>query len=841
MKRAVFILRLARRYVRGRALARSTLVMVVSAAFLIGMFVTLRSLTLSGAQTAEQQLGRFGAVVDLGGVQELKPGDGEAVRRLVATARSAGAGALTVEVDTPDIQLTGIDPPHVYYSEAPWRARPFPDRFSLISGRWPSRPDEVAVTNAGVLGLKANASLSILSGRHEFRVVGTVRDRYGRFPTILAAPGTWAGLDPGLVEQFPTLAAYAFIYSTGELVNPLVASLAKTLARRPNAPDETTLRDALLEATNTRDEVIDHPGRSWVDRLPAGYGIPSLLLPLLATFLVFGLNDRRLRRNLTILSDLGISRGQAVAGLALAVTAWTLIAAAAGAALGAGLALAVRPILQAFHPLPLSPVSGLKGPVCRLLAMTLAAGAVSALALHGSYPAPWAGSRRQRVERAGRWGLARRWQDVRHILAVLACCAILVQLSRLNSIAEAMVLAGTLALTALLLAPEAVTWTLRVMTERTARPRLARRQLLGDRRRAVIAAAMLAVTLGLPLGFLTLQDTLVSTNEGGIVPDVRPGQLALAGRGGTFDPPSTAVVVTVRDMLGSSRSAIPLRYVYSSETPSAGPTFVGVEGTDMGFVLALDTPAQLAALLQRRLSSREVTTLRRGGMLVWEAPAQSTQVLVARVDDRAVASTPPIPVVAAAAPLAGWRDGSRGVLLSKTARSLRLPVSTGALYYTGLSNEQVSGAQRAVLKAGLDPEQVLVYKPPRSVIPPLAFFAAAAGLALLTLMTCLAVARSQAVALRGYLGTLLAIGLSTRWARQVLLIEQAVILGVGTVLAAVIAIAPVILAVWRLSPGFVLTIPWLQLAAVLGAVYLGSFVAVIIASRKLRPYTRPTG
>lgn len=835
MKRAMFILRLARRFMRGRALARSTLVMVVSAAFLIGMFVTLRSLTLSGAQTAEQQLGRFGAVVDLGGVQELKPGEGEAVRRLVAAARSAGTGALTVEVNTPDIQLTGIDPPHVYYSEAPWRARPFPDRFFLSSGRWPARPDEVVVTNANVLGLKANHRLSVLSGRHEFRVVGTARDKYGRFPTILAAPGTWEGLDPGLVEQFPTLAAFASIYSRGELVNPLVAALAKALARRPDAPDETTLRDALLEATNTRDEVIDHPGRSWVDRLPAGYGIPSLLLPLLATFLVFGLNDRRLRRNLTILGDLGVPRGQAVAGLALAVTAWTLIAAAAGAALGAGLALAVRPILQAFHPLPLSPVSGLKGPVCRLLAMTLAAGAVSALALHGSYPALWAGSRRQRVERAGRWGLARRWQDVRHILAVLACCAILVQLSRLNSIAEAMVLAGTLALTALLLAPEAVTWTLRVMTERTARPRLARRQLLGDRRRAVIATAMLAVTLGLPLGFLTLQDTLVSTNEGGIVPDVRPGQLALAGVGGTFDPPSAAVVTTVRDKLGRSHSAIPLRYLGS------GDTFVDVEGTDMGFVLALDTPAQLAALLQRRLSSREVETLRRGGMLVWEAPAQSTQVLVARVDDRAVASTPPIPVVAAAAPLAGWRDGSRGVLLSKTARSLRLPVSTGALYYTGLSNEQVSGAQRAVLKAGLDPEQVLVYKPPRSVIPPLAFFAAAAGLALLTLMTCLAVARSQAVALRGYLGTLLAIGLSTRWARQVLLIEQAVILGVGTVLAAVIAIAPVILAVWRLSPGFVLTIPWLQLAAVLGAVYLGSFVAVIIASRKLRPYTRPTG
>jgi putative ABC transport system permease protein len=832
MSRAVlFTFLLARRFMRGRALARSTLVMVVSAAFLIGTFVAMRSLTLSGAQAAEQQLGHFGALVNnLSGFEGLKPGDGETARRLEAACRSAGID-VTVELYALDIRPTGLDPPRTYYSEAPWRLRPFPDRFLLSSGRWPARPDEVVVTNANVLRLEANSRLSVLSGRHEFRVVGTARDRYGRFPTILAAPGTWARLDPGLFEQFPALTAYPLVYSPSELVKPLVAALAEVLARRQDGQDEARLRDALLESTTTRKEIVDHPDRSWVERLPAGYSIPSLLLPFLATFLVFGLNDRRLRRNLAILSDLGVSRARAVTGLALAVTARTLIATVAGAALGLGLALAARPILQSFHPLPLSPVSRPGGPVLRLLAMTLVGGAASALALHGSPLAPLVGSRRRRNTRER---VGRHWRDVRHILAVLIGCATVVQLSRLDSIAEAMVLTGTLALAALLIAPEAVSLALRAMTERAARSRLARRQLLGDRRRAVIATTMLAVALGLPLGFLTLIDTLVNTNEASTLPEVAPGQLALAGRGGTFDPPSPAVVTTVGAKLGPSHSAIPHRFLGSSDT------FVYFQGTNIGFVLALDKPAQVAALLQRRLSSREAETLRRGGVLVWEKPAQPTQVLVKEVNDRVVASTSPVPVIAAVAPRVRWRDGTRGLLLSETARHLRLPLSTGALFYTGLSSKQVSGARLAVLEAGLDPKQVLVYKTPPPVIPPLAFIAAAAGLALLTLMTCLVVARSQVQALRGYLGTLIAIGLPIRWARQVLLIEQAVIFGVGTALAGFIAITPVALAVWRLPPKFVLTIPWLSLITVLGAVYLGSFLAVMIASRKLRPYALPT-
>ena len=196
--------------------------------------------------------------------------------------------------------------------------------------------------------------------------------------------------------------------------------------------------------------------------------------------------------------------------------------------------------------------------------------------------------------------------------------------------------------------------------------------------------------------------------------------------------------------------------------------------------------------------------------------------------------TAPLAIARTSAPTVSWRAGTSGILLTRTARRLRLPVSTGAVLFAGISDPQAAAVRSAVLAAGLDPEQVLVYEPPRPAAPPLALSMAAVGLALLTLLISLTVAQGQATVLRGYLGTLIAIGIPTGWARQVLMIEHAVVVSVGTALASVVAIPPVLVAVWRL-PGFVLSVPWLQLVAVVGTVYLAGLLALLAASRRLRP------
>jgi hypothetical protein len=80
---------------------------------------------------------------------------------------------------------------------------------------------------------------------------------------------------------------------------------------------------------------------------------------------------------------------------------------------------------------------------------------------------------------------------------------------------------------------------------------------------------------------------------------------------------------------------------------------------------------------------------------------------------------------------------------------------------------------------------------------------------------------------------LIAIGLPTRWAREVLLFQHGVSISISTVPPLVIAIPPVLIAVWRL-PGFVLSIPWDRLAITVTAFYLATFAATLISSQRLR-------
>jgi putative ABC transport system permease protein len=833
---------LARRFARGRALARSTWVVVVTAAFLVAVFATLGSLDRSGEQAVAEDLGEFGASVSLGGLTEVKPGDDGLTRRLEARPGDGAGSALpmSVQLSTDDLRPSGVDPPRTRFVETSWRPNMHSAQYVLTSGRWPTEPGQVVLTGADDLPTPSGGALSLLSGRVRFQVVGSARDRYEKYPTILAAPGTWAALDPALAGDFPRLTASVVVATPAERPDQLVAAVAGVLAERPGARPAATLRKALATQTLTRTELAQNAQyRPWTSRIPAAYEIPSLILPLLATLTMLGFNDRRHRRTLATLTDLGVRRTHAVTGLAIAAILWALTAAAAGLALGLGVALATRPILQSLHTRPLSPITGLQDPALRLLAMTLLGGLVGAVAQYASgrrrpgptQPMPILDDSAATSPARRSWW---RWRDYRHVLALLVGCAGALQLPRLDSPPDAMVLGATLAVAVIFLSPEALNLALRALPGRTARPRLARRQLLADRRRAVLASTMIAVSLGLPLGFFTLLSTMVATAQAGTLPDVLPGQLALAGPGGGLQAPAAATRKIVQGALGPTRVPFSLRYLSSDSTQR----FVSLDPIGTGFVLALDTPAQVSALLGRSLTAHQRRTLRDGGVLTWRDDGQDGRRLTISGPSKAVSTTPTIPSAHVRPPLAtDWGGGAEwGVVLIETAQRLGLPTSTGALVYAGLTSAETEAAQRAVLAAGLDPDQVHVHRTPPPVIAPLAFSAATVALAALVLGTCLAVAHGQVRALRGYLATLLAIGLSPHWTRQVVIIQQGVTVGVGTVLALLVAVPPVVLAVWRL-PNFTLSIPWAWLGTVIAAVYLASVLAALAATRSQRSWS----
>jgi hypothetical protein len=805
---------LARRFFRGRSLPRTSLVMFAVAVFLIGMFVTLQAFTLTGSQVVERDLGRFDSATDLGSITTVKPGDGGLTRDLVAAMAEAGVEDYLVASTSVDVKLSTVDAPHTPFLEADWSRDFLSGRYGLLDGRWPTSPGEVVVTGSAAPHL--GDDLSVLAGATRFRVVGVAEDRYAQVSSILAAPGTWASLSPTLSQAFPTLEASVSVYWNGGEDRSVVAAVSEALAPRAQVPN---LSDLVVGSTRTADQTADAVEASWLDRIPAAYTLPALILPVLGVVLVFSLNDRRFRRAIGVVTSIGGRPAQAVAGIAVATAAWAVIATLVGAAAGFGLGVAARPIVQRYQHQPLSPLPPLGVPVLQLVVMTLVGAVLSAFALRASLRLTGPAPRRAPVSR-------KRLRDVRHVLVVLAGITAVAQVANMDSVVEGMVFAATVTVFVLLVTPELMGLVLTRLPRRGARTRLGRSRLLADRH-ASTAVVVLAAVLGAPLGFLMLLDSMTQSEQARLQPDVAPGQVALCGRGGYLEPPSAAVVDTARSGALADRPPIRLRYLGSAEQP------VSLQGSDYGFILAIDSPEQVAALIGRDLPSAAADTLRQGGLVVWSDTGRSSRRILRRSENRTTTLTDPLPAAVAAFPAVAWQKSTTGVVLTATARDLRLPTSDGALFYTGLPDGTPEAARESVLAAGLDPKEVLVHATPRAAVTPAAVTASALGLVLLALLTSVAVTRGRVRTLRDQLGTLIAIGAPIRWARGVLLFEQSVLTAVSIAVAAVIAFPPVLVSAWRL-PGFVLSIPWGWAALVVAAFAVTVAGATLISSRRLR-------
>lgn len=826
----LFSARLAARFARSTATARAASIVFVTAAFLLAIFVTLQSLALSGPQMVQRDLGRFGASVGYGTIVA-RPGDDRVTSDLLRAASRADATEAMVFLSATNMQLDlAGSPREIGFHEADWVSRPFPDRYLLLSGRWPQRPSEVVVSEPDDIAVMPGADLWAMGRSVRFRVVGTVDDRYARTSALLAAPGTWAQLQPDLGRRFPVLRAQPVLFWSGNSEARVVAAFAAVAAARGGGAQPTN--EVVAASLLVRARLAERRGQSWVERTPAAYTIPSLLLPFGAVWLAFGLNSRRFHGSLRVLTSLGVRRSIAATSLSLAAAWWCLVAAAAGAVAGLVIGFASRYVIAAVRDLPAGPVFDLGDPLLRLF-VGVAAGATAAgvMLFTGGRDAPAARRNAATAHGSGRASSAR------HLVAVAAWFASAVLAADLDSAAEASILAGVLTVAVLLLVPEFVELVLRLLPERGARTRLSRRRLAADRQRAVAAVAVLAVSLGGALGYLTLLTTLVKTLETKAYPAVLPGQVIVMDRSSiVFPPPAEVVAAVEASRITEGKPRVELRYLHELDGYGNQTRVVSVEET-VERIFAADTVADVEQLLTHRLTSQQAAVLQRGGLLVWaDSPARDTATsgtVRLSVASPSASRLLAVPATTVESGSAGWRIGTSGVLLTTTARRRHLPLTTGATMYTRLSPDEARALQRAVATAGLDARTVEVYEGPPPVVPPAALIATAVALAIIALFSSLVAARGQARVLRGYLGRLISIGLPVAWARQVLLYQHAVVVVAATLLGVVIAVVPLVVAEIRIS-ALALSVPWTQVLLLIGSIYAATFLAALYSSRTLR-------
>jgi hypothetical protein len=829
-------LRLARRLSRSRALIRSNAVVFIAALFVMAMFIVLKTLSLSGAQVADRDLGRFDASVGYGSIQ-LPPGDEAFVPELRSRVQGAGITDAMIMLSASDVQLDTTPVRNVTMLEADWAANPYPRRYELQDGRWPSRPGEVVVTETQDTQTAPGEMLTVL-GKVRLTVVGTADDRNASTTNLLAGPGTWATLTTDLAEGYPALGAQPVLLWSGSEPRPAISAFTAAIGiwekeQRKQADGAAAVADTLNLRSDDRAEGF------WIEKTPAGYLIPALVVPLGAVLLVFGLNDRRFRRVLHSLTSLGVSRSTAAMGLTLAALFWALVAAAAGAAAGLAVGAGARLLISHLRQRPAGPIDGLFDPALRLLTVITLTSLVAGLALarsrRESTAAPRPAGTRRGDTGAPAGKSARRVRDGRQLLAVAAWCATAVYATRVDSPAMAMTLAGIVTIAVLLVIPEVFTLTLKLIPERGPRTRLARRQLAADSRRACAALAVLTVLFGASLGFIALLDTLLRTADTQNHPDVLPGQIMLTDSSSDRFAPTEAVLRAVETTgVLDGHPRFELSPVYTMNTDDLIRS-ANRPGSDR-LVLTVGSPSDAERLIGRPLGRDQTTTLNDGGLLVWddvpgapESGAERTRLIV-HENDKILGRTPELPTIAVQAPPTHWRAGSDGIMLRSTARDLRLPLPEhGPVMITGVEDTQAEAVQKAVIGSGNDARAVRIHVPPAPAIAPAALVATAVALVLLVLATVLASVRGQIRALRSYLAGLTALGLPPSWTRHILLYQHGAVITVSTLLGLIIAMLPTVVIATQIS-GFVLSIPWGQLASLLAATYLA---AVLAAARSI--------
>lgn len=819
-------LRLAGRFMRTAPTRRSAGIVLVVSTLLMASFVTQEGFSKSRAQTVQRDLGTSSSRLDLGR-SAVAPGQTRRLDGALAALRRAGARRPVVLLRSLDEVFPAVaDAPFTQFVEGPWASEPFPGRYRLRSGRWPTAAGEVVVSAATANVAPSGPRLRVLSGNATLRVVGRVHDRYATESSIiLAAPGTWDGLASRRVaERYPELAASPVLLWRAGRAGRVTRELASALAPRQGADRVTRLAGALRAELTTRRGELAKERVSWLEALPLAYRFPSLLLPVLAALAAFGLNSRRLRRNLGTLRAVGISARDASAAVLLAGAVWSVAAACAGSAFGTLLAIAGRPLVQATLTEPLGPIPSVVGPILQLVGLVALACVGVAL---GTVLVQRRSSTRSLLSVVPR---PRSVSHLRHALATVAAAVAVWQVVGLDTVDESMILVGTLTALVTLMTPEIVALAVRRLPVTGPRGRLARRQLQFEPRRSLIAVALLTACLGPALGMTTLLDTLITSDAKAEVPDAAPGQILIKSPTQASSGPSPDLV---RRVVGRLDPVAPPIQV---DELGADDVNVNLDGEQFGLILSVATVDDATRLSNNGLNASQRATLARGGLLVWDGQGTSTRRL--EVEDPAGGRRRTAPLRTTAGRFQpSWESEAEGLVLNATADRLDLPRTHGDRVLTGIDPKIAPQAEQVALDDGYDSISISIHRVPEPDEMPPALYAAVFGLGLLSLATVFAVTRAQAAMLRGYLSGLVAIGLPRRWAKDVLNLQTALLVGLSAALALVIALPPMIVAGFRV-PLITLSIPWLALAATVGCFFAAAVLASVLSSRRLRASDR---
>jgi hypothetical protein len=822
------------------------IVVAVSAVFVIAMFVALSATNMSPAQERDKTLGRFTSAAGYGSAS-FGPGDDALVRDLTSSMQTAGARATMVSLTTTTLYvggLSGESRQSARVEEHPWSPNYLP-RYHLASGRWPSTPDEVALS--GTTSVALGAVLPVSGSAVKLTVVGLVNDDYSNQPAILAAPGTWRTLDPKLAQRFTLLRGQMAVFWAGGNDRAILKRIEAVIVQHRGKNSARIVHSGVQGSYFPRSSFAVARSSPWVGNVPIGYTVPALFLPFLAAGFAFSMAQRRVRRLSRVSAALGLPPRVLVGGFGLTLIASLVLAAVVGGILGWGVAHLARPLLVSLAGRPVDLQVGVARPILRFTAITALAGfiALGLVLRWGSRRSSISSAPEQAVAAPVEGGRTRpfwrlRITETRWLLALATVCYSAFRWPEIDSPAAAMAFSGYVLVAFLLVLPDLVAVAVRFLPESRWVPRLVRRRLQASPGSSVAVVGVVAVVVGMAFGYLALLETLVESSNSHHSARVAPGQVLVVNRDtDVITPPKETLDFVARTLPASA----PYVDICSALEVSKDEQFV--RGADIpntsGRLLVAPDSAAVATMLGRKLTGAEASVLDRSGMIVWtggliSGHAGDTTSLPLEIKNskyKVVGSTPPLPVVLTTVQPSQWQDRTVGMMIRRTADQLNLPVYRGARLYTQVPDSAVATLKRKVSAEGFDPDTVQTFKPPARIIPAAGLPAVALGLSFLMFAMATAATWSGARALRQFASLLVYLGISPARAKGVVMLQNTYLFLIALVFGGLLAVPPVLVLVVAL-PGYTFSIPWAEIGGLTGAVVLACFASVSLALIRFR-------
>lgn len=645
----------------------------------------------------------------------------------------------------------------------------FPGRYRVDDGEWPTRPGDVLVSAALAEKLSGASDFSVLSGRVDLRVSGTVTDNFNKHgDLIVAAPGTW--------ERIPSLPPAKTYQPVGAEVVALVnqtMTMSQVHARLSRELPKAARKQLSSLSTNvtTRGQLLSEPVTPFAsDRLLLSYG-PLYLVMILMAALAAGRARpaRRFARAQLYATGVrgGVLRAQLISEVLVGAAS-----AVAGLGVGwlAGVALHLW-VLPIFANQTLSPVAGVGVHAGVLIAVVIVVLLIG-VAWPGSDGDTAAG-----VDSASTKGQARVLRWVTAFLLMIGAVGVGTSVASKTSAYLAVAACA-------LLSPDLLRLVVGALPRRWPRALTAQALMRATELRQATGVVAIACCVALPVLTATQLASTKDTNASFAFGRVPANQVWIQNDStGSGDVAAVSQAVSTVNGLEPPVAIRGSEYSRNPDDPRSAKTYLTQTSKKAGFtssaLMIVESASDAERVIGRYLDADGVDTLERGGVLVFTGAEGQQRLRVEAATGDVLLLTPPLPTLGLDVSRQ-LRSQFGGALLLDTATALGIPVNPPRRFvFTDVDADEIAAAAQAAVDAGYDSEFVQYAVPPPEPVLPIYAYSFAFALLFTGFVLLLVVLRDSAHRLRERCSMLLALGLTPTWITSVALLQVVLLAAVG--------------------------------------------------------------